>query len=754
MLPPWRPAGPPDTPSPLLLREACSEDLCAPRGLDARPPPAAGRPGRGGHRARSPDTSPGRESPHQRPGSGPGRAWDSWAEGEGPAGPGRMWDGAEGDLSGQCWLTWDSWGRLTWEAGAGTPGGVQSERGVSERQAPAPHPGPGGEPPLLLLQGEVSVLGGALGRGASGQGQVWGPGRGLSEQEDEASAATYPGAQGAGGPSLLGGRLPAGQGRALGGPLGREDRCVRSGHFLLVQDAGPAGQGLEGEVARALQQLVQGRCGRGGHSPEGPWGAEDAEDETLSSTEEGGEPLPPSPALTPEPAEPGATCRGQARPGRRADDSEQELEACVRHLCQLAGGGPGRRGSALAGEDWTSAPRWRGCREGACAPWALLDQGVAIRCAGEASPTGWREDGERGDAQVPGCGGLPGTEPGPDGGSWGPRDGPSQPPPVLERVRRRIHQLIAGLKRERRRVLRDNARLQGEQERCRRETRSLQRERERNAQEIAALRREKGLLGGEAAHLRRELAQHLQVIADLEDCNRQSHSRIAELEEENERLRGHGGQPGGAVASGAVERAARDRRELQALVSGLGVRCKELLEDVELGVEGLARAFRGQKEQLLCRLSVLERGVVWGASAGADGGPLGGTGALLQGTQAPGPASAVEKGVQVSQSSRQLIPGGTLEEDVSVAVGCRGAPPRVEHSRRGADAGSAAPALPGACAGASAARRGDVGGAGVGDAPSEEEAGRPRGPAEPGRTLSAPDAQVGHTASPSLCRGP
>ncbi|XP_037386436.1 uncharacterized protein C4orf50 homolog [Talpa occidentalis] len=679
-LPHWRPAGASAPLLPLLLQEASPEELQAPQGLEARPPPAEGRPCQGDGRTRSRAASPGQEPSHPAPGGGPSGAWRFWAEGEeATVGPGRACRGTEEDHGDRCWQGEGSCEHLYWEASAGSPEGVQSKKGASGTQATAPRPGRGGELPLLLLQGEVSVLG----------------------------------------------------------------------------EESPTHRGRAGGQARALQQLINGPCCSCGRGPEEAGPADREDHETLFFVEEEGETPSPRLALTAEPARhPWAPSQGQDWPGLGIDEFAKEVEACLQHLCQLACEARGRKWPPLAAENWTFVPRRRGCREGQRPGRALASQGVEMCGAGAANPTEQRADGEQGDAQVPGGGGvLPGAGPGLDGRSRGPPDEPPQPlgtrlPQqlhILERARRRLHQLVSGLKKERSQVLRENARLQGDQERWRRRMRSLQEERERDAQRLSALQRGEGALAGDVARLKRELDQYLRVISDLEDCNRDNYSKISELEEENEKLKGRVSRLLEAAAGragpspGVLEQAALDAWELKARLSGLGVSYKELVRDVVLGVEDLVRACRGENEQLLRRIRVLERDVVLGVRA--DARPLGAARELVQERSTVGQGTAVEKGVQVSQFSGQLIPGVTLEEDMSMAGGWRGPSLCAENSSCGPDAGSAAPVLPGGCAGAAGARPGDTDGAGGKEAPSEEEEGRPWSPADPGQTLRTLDTQ-------------
>ncbi|ELK06507.1 hypothetical protein PAL_GLEAN10022751 [Pteropus alecto] len=330
--------------------------------------------------------------------------------------------------------------------------------------------------------------------------------------------------------------------------------------------------------------------------------------------------------------------------------------------------------------------------------------------------------------QLPGL--LPDSE-GPEGLTEPGRSWLSQPPRALEAAGS-CHELIPGLKWERSEGSPDNAPLQRDRERCQKRIRALERERGRHVNKISALEQDHRALLGDVARLKRELDQYLQVISDLEDCNGKSYCKISELEEENEKLKKHVGRLQRAVsektgkARSVMRDVARENRELKALISELGVSYKELIKDLVLGIEDMILALRGENEQLLRRIRVLERGAPSGTSTGVGG--LGGAGERLQGRgkAAVDKVDAVERGVQVTQLSEQLTPrdpGPPLEEDVGVAGGRMGPSSGMENSRCGA--GSAAPSLVRRGGDGSSAFLGSTDGGRVKEARVENEERRP-----------------------------
>nr|XP_031541873.1 uncharacterized protein C4orf50 homolog [Vicugna pacos] len=769
--PPWGRAGDPaplPLPLPLLLPEASTEGLQAQQGLEARPPPApsaSGHPSRDRRRARSHDASLCQESPcissHRFPRRGPRDLKELWKEGGGaPAWRPEMqgltiWGRKEEDLGDRCQPRQESHENLGLQDGVGTPESSQNENG-----GPEPQPPPEALLPLLQRAASVSVQGPeSLGRRGRGEGRVWGlreGGLSSSLSEEEAPEAAFSSTPSTNRPPPKGAQPLAEQGRAIRRVRGKKIH-VWSANALLLPEDSPEDEGQEEEEEKVLH--LEGS--RSGHRdvPEES-GSEDCEvQETRFLLDEGG--LLPTPGLALLLEGAGPTSHLWAPNGGhdgmvlRLEEFEKEMEACFQQLSVLmrGSGGRGRNTSSLAGENWSFARRWPGCREDACPQQALANQGTDTWFANNANPRERSEDAKPGKTEAPGTSQvLPGLAPDlvdlspgpPEGPSELGQSGPPQQPRALEGVRRRFRWLISGLKKERSKVLHGNAKLQGDQERCHRKLHVLEKERERNAKKISALEQDKSVLLGDIAHLRRELDQYVQVISDLEDCNGKSYCKISELEEENQRLKRDLGQLQKAMSAsirkskGGMGRITLENWELSALTSELGVSYKELIKDVVLGIEDMIRAFRAENEHLR-RIRVLEGEVASGSST--DGGHLVGAEACPQGksTVVVDKVNAGGKGVQVTQLSEQLtlrVPGPPSEQEMGLAGGWTGTCSGLENSRCSSE--STGPSLVWGDAPGSSAPQGNTGEEGVKEAHMEKEDKGPPHSADRGRALRSP----------------
>nr|XP_045364692.1 uncharacterized protein C4orf50 homolog [Camelus bactrianus] len=775
--PPWGQAGDPaplPLPLPLLLLEASTEGQQAQQGLEARPPPApsaSGHPSRDHHRARSHDASLCQESPcissHRFPRRGPRDLKDLWKEGGGA--PGwrpemqglRIWGRKEEDLSDRCQPCQESCENLSLQDGVGTPESSQNENG-----GPEPQPPPEALLPLLQRAASVSAQGPeSLGRRGQGEGRVWGlreGGLSSSLSEEEAPEAAFSSAPGTNRPPPKGAQPLAEQGRAIRRVQGKEKIHVWSANALLLPEDSPEDSPEDEGQEEEEEKVLHLEGSRSGHRdvPEES-GSEDCEvQETRFLLDEGG--LLPSPGLALLPEGAGPTSHLWAPNGAhdgmvlRLEEFEKEMEACFQQLSILmrGSGGRGWNTSSLAGENWSFARRWPGCREHAYPQQALANQSTDTWFANNANPRKRSEDAKLGKTEALGTSQvLPGLVPDLVDLSPGPPEGPSelgqsglpQQPRTLKGVRRRFRWLISGLKKESSKVLHDNAKLQGDQERCHRKLRILEKERERNAKKISALEQDKSVLLGDIAHLRRELDQHVQVISDLEDCNGKSYCKISELEEENQRLKRDLGQLQKAMSAsirkskGGMGCITLENRELSALTSELGVSYKELIKDVVLGIEDMIRAFRAENEHLLRRIRVLEGEVTSGSST--DGGRLVGAEACPQGksTVVVDKVNAGENGVQVTQLSEQLtlrVPGPPSEQEMGLAGGWTGTCSGLENSRCSSE--STAPSLVWGDAPGSSAPQGNTGEEGVKEAHLEKEDKGPSCSADRGRALRSP----------------
>ncbi|XP_032349610.1 uncharacterized protein C4orf50 homolog [Camelus ferus] len=775
--PPWGQAGDPaplPLPLPLLLLEASTEGQQAQQGLEARPPPApsaSGHPSRDHHRARSHDASLCQESPcissHRFPRRGPRDLKDLWKEGGGA--PGwrpemqglRIWGRKEEDLSDRCQPCQESCENLSLQDGVGTPESSQNENG-----GPEPQPPPEALLPLLQRAASVSAQGPeSLGRRGQGEGRVWGlreGGLSSSLSEEEAPEAAFSSAPGTNRPPPKGAQPLAEQGRAIRRVQGKEKIHVWSANALLLPEDSPEDSPEDEGQEEEEEKVLHLEGSRSGHRdvPEES-GSEDCEvQETRFLLDEGG--LLPSPGLALLPEGAGPTSHLWAPNGAhdgmvlRLEEFEKEMEACFQQLSILmrGSGGRGWNTSSLAGENWSFARRWPGCREHAYPQQALANQSTDTWFANNANPRKRSEDAKLGKTEALGTSQvLPGLVPDLVDLSPGPPEGPSelgqsglpQQPRTLKGVRRRFRWLISGLKKESSKVLHDNAKLQGDQERCHRKLRILEKERERNAKKISALEQDKSVLLGDIAHLRRELDRHVQVISDLEDCNGKSYCKISELEEENQRLKRDLGQLQKAMSAsirkskGGMGCITLENWELSALTSELGVSYKELIKDVVLGIEDMIRAFRAENEHLLRRIRVLEGEVTSGSST--DGGRLVGAEACPQGksTVVVDKVNAGENGVQVTQLSEQLtlrVPGPPSEQEMGLAGGWTGTCSGLENSRCSSE--STAPSLVWGDAPGSSAPQGNTGEEGVKEAHLEKEDKGPSCSADRGRALRSP----------------
>ncbi|XP_036137015.1 uncharacterized protein C4orf50 homolog [Molossus molossus] len=766
MLPPWGPAG---DRAPLLLQEASPEEFQIQWVLGAGPLPALGAIGQPcgvQHQTRSRNASlrqgslqilhhlgsRGLDGPWEEGGGAPEWRPTAW-------GARRTW-GREGeDLGDRCQRHQESRQESLGED-VDILEGLQDKLGASESPAAAFCPCLRQERPLPLL-GEASMCTEgpqSLSRTRQAEEHVWGLLGGPSSAEEEAAApATFFRAHGAKGPSPAGAQRPAEQDRATRRVQGQGGDQVWPANTALWLEGSP-GEGGPGDEEQGL-----GGSSRGSKE----WQAK----ETLLSVEEGGLPLPPRLAFSPEGAEPPSPSRaprkGQDRSALTIDAFAAEMEACFRQLSLLAPGIGGRGWEACtwAAEVGSFAARWTSGQEHVDPQQVSANQGLDTCPAKEAHPQESRGGVKPGETEALGTGHvLPGMGPGLEDLRLGP-GGPSergqslcQPSRALERARSRLHQLVSGLKKERSRVFHDNVQLQRDQERCHKKIRALQTERERNVNKICALERDNSALAGDVSHLKSELDQYRQVIADLEDCNGKSYSRISALEEENGQLRRGLGQLQKAMSEstrrckGLAQGVTQENRELRALISELGVSYKELVKDVVLGIEDMIGALRGENAHLLRRISVLEREVALGMST--DGGRFGGAEERLPGQskEAMGKADAVERAVPMTPLPEHLTMGDhgpPSEKEPGLAGGRTGPSSGTENPRCGTE--SAAPSLAGRSADVSGALQADGGGMAVQeahldkeeDAPwrSADQGGAPR-PLSSGPQLQDPAAET------------
>ncbi|KAM7154855.1 uncharacterized protein C4orf50 homolog [Molossus nigricans] len=750
MLPPWGPAG---DRAPLLLQEASPEELQIQWVLGAGPLPALGAIGQPcgvQHQTRSRNASLGQGSLQILHHLGSRGLDGPWEEGGGAPewrptawGARRTW-GREGeDLGDRCQRHQKSRQESLGED-VDILEGLQDKLGASESPATAFCPCLRQERPLPLL-GEASMCTEgpqSLSGTRQAEEHVWGLLGGPSSAEEEAAApATFFRAHGAKGPSPAGAQRPAEQDRATRRVQGQGGDHVWPANTALWLEGSP-GEGGTGDEEQGLGGSSLG-------SKE--WQAK----ETLLSVEEGGLPLPPRLAFSPEGAEPPSPSRaprkGQDRSALTIDAFAAEMEACFRQLSLLAPGIGGRAWEACtwAAEVGSFAARWTSGQEHVDPQQVAANQGLDTCPAKEAHPQESRGGVKPGETEALGTGHvLPGMGPGLEDLRLGP-GGPSergqslcQPSRALERARSRLHQLVSGLKKERSRVLHDNLQLQRDQERCHKKIRALQTERERNVNKICALERDNSALSGDLSHLKSELDQYRQVIADLEDCNGKSYSRISALEEENGQLRRGLGQLQKAMSEstrrckGLAQGVTQENRELRALISELGVSYKELVKDVVLGIEDMIGALRGENAHLLRRISVLEREVALGMST--DGGRFGGAEERLPGQskEAVGKADAVERAVPMTPLPEHLTMGDhgpPSEKEPGLAGGRTGPSSGTENPRCGTE--SAAPSLAGRSADVSGALPADGGGMAVQEAHLDKEEDAPWCSADQGGAL-------------------
>lgn len=348
---------------------------------------------------------------------------------------------------------------------------------------------------------------------------------------------------------------------------------------------------------------------------------------------------------------PWAAGQGHHRFTLELEELEQELEACFQQLAllqpeQAAPPACRETGSFTARPD---LPQVFGNKHlEVCANEAKPQEGSGLvkqgQAAGLAPVSGWEEASSH-----------PPEGPSGFGGHW-----QSLPCKALKRLRYQLHQLLPRLKSIRSLAFHYNTKLQGGQGKlC-----MLEEQRASDATGLASLVEPHSVLQGDATRLQGELAQCLQVISDLEDCNSKSYCKILELEEENAKLKEH---------LGAAERAVLQNQGLEALLSGLRASYKELTQRVD-----------GMTQLLPSRLHVLEADVA--ARAGPDAVQrLVGEGEPFQ--EATGRVesrvNAVDKEVQAAPPSGPLMArahGPPKEETAAPAAGPVGPCSGVENS--------------------------------------------------------------------------
>ncbi|KAK2115466.1 hypothetical protein P7K49_006092, partial [Saguinus oedipus] len=619
---------------------------------------------------------------------------------------------------------------LSLENRAGATEVVQDQHGASKNKATTCCPEPRQEFLMPLLQGEASVSKEgpeSLSRRGRVEGYVWGLGGLSSGKEEAVPPATFSSAHDTKELRPTDSQLLAGRGRGLGRTTrGKEESQVWLGNAQILQGESPEDEGLEEEDEVPHQEASNPGC-RG--APDESDSQRHESKEMLFFMGETGLPLFPRFALSADGAEPTghgqpqAVSEGHDRCALTIDELAQEVEACFQQLSTLQPGGGSwqRSASVCGGENWSFAQKWHIGGERACSQQVWGNQGI---CSDEEAKSKESGEGDKpenttalGTSKVPGDLGTP---PDWDEASPDPPGEPAEPSGALERVKSRFHQLISRLKKERSQILHDNAKVHGDQERCHKRVCTLERERE--VTKISRLEQENQVLGGDISQLKKELDRYLQVISDLEDCNGKSYSKILELEEENEKLKGNLGQLQKAMSEsirkskGTVEQVALENWELRVLISELGVSYKELIKDVVLGIEDMIWAFRGENEQLLHRVHILERDVTLQRSMDQ--------GHLIRGRQhLQGKARmhAVDKEVQVTPCTGKLLPracGPPLEKETSLAAGQTG-PTGSGNSRRSAGSPPSSPVWNNADV--ANTLRGNVGGARVKEARLEKE---------------------------------
>uniref|UniRef100_A0A8C6EGL2 Chromosome 4 open reading frame 50 n=1 Tax=Microcebus murinus TaxID=30608 RepID=A0A8C6EGL2_MICMU len=654
-LPPWGLAGDSALQQLLRLPEAPPEELQTPAVSDTRPPPApraAGHPSWDRHQARS-SPSLCQEAPHILSGRLPSKG-PTWNEGGGAPGvrTRRIRGKEEEDLGDKCQPSRGCREHLSLESRVRACGGAQGEEAASQGRAAA-SPGRAQRSPAPPLQQGHGPLGGGGRRAGCVQGLL---GRQPWEEEEGAPPATFSRAPGTRESWPASGRPPAGRGGVAGREGAPDSRPRRQGAAALpLRAESPEERGQEGEEREVPQQEASRLGGR--DIPEKPDSQEREGEKTLLSSGETGLPRGLPGGRGDPTGIPGAPSRGRDRYTVKTDEFAEEVQACLPQLSLPRPGG-GRRGpaTARAGESRRFVRKWPGSGERACSPQVWGHQGLGICSVEEAEA---RKSGDSVKLRKPTALGtsevLPGTPAGGGEAGPGPAEAPAEPQGPEERVRSRSQQLVSALKEERSQALRDNAKLQGDQDRSHGRVCALEREREREAT-ISRLQRENQTLVGDISHLRRELDQYVQAVALLEDCNAESYSKISELEEENAGLKGRLCRLQKAVsesvrtAEGAMGRATLGSRELQALLSELGVSHKELMKEPALGMEGVVRGSRGEKDRLLCGVPVPEGEATLQRSAEVRGG------ACLPGkTQ----VFTVDKDVQVTHLSGPPLEGET-----------------------------------------------------------------------------------------------
>nr|XP_028704170.1 uncharacterized protein C4orf50 homolog isoform X4 [Macaca mulatta] len=758
-LPLWGPAGDSASWRPLLLQELPSDGQQTQEELATRSPPppkATGPPSWDCHQARDCSASLSYEAPHvsnhQFPKKYPKDLKDTWNNGGGSLGRRTEEGKARGtlgrkgkNLGDKHQPSQESRQNLSLENGAGATEGVQDQNGASETRAATCHPGTWREFLMSLLQGEASVSKEgpeSLRRRERVEGYVWGL-RGLSSEKEEAAPlATFSRSHEIKELWPTDSQLLAGRGRAVERTArDKEENQMWLGNALLLQGESPEDEGLEEKDEASHQEASNPGC-RG--APEEPDSQEHESKEMLFFAGETGLPLFPRFALSADRGEPTghnpqAVSKGHDRCALTIDELAQEVEACFQQLSTLQPGRGGWRRSASAcrGENWSFAQKWHSGGETAHSQQVWGNQGI---CSDEEAKSKESDEGDKpgktmalGTSEVPG---NPGTLPDWDEASPNPSEGPAEPWGALERVRSRFRQLICGLKKQRRQILHDTTKLHGDQERCHERVCALERDREREVTKISRLERDNHRLVGDISQLKKELDQYLQVISDLEDCNGKSYSKILELEEENEKLKGNLGQLQKSMSESirkskdTMEQVTLENWKLQALISELGISYKELIKDIVLGIEDMIRALSGENEHLLRRVHVLEREVTLQRSTDQ--------GRLVRGRehlQGKAKTHTVDKEVQVTPLAGQLLSracGPLLAEEVGLAAGQTGPSTGAGNSRCGTD--SPPPSLVWRNTDVANNLQGNVGGAGVKEAPMEKDK-RPRCSVAQGQAL-------------------